>query len=119
MKKRRDIRNFYVNEDFIPFYEKYIEIMKRENSSVSEGIRDLIKSYVRLHEPGNPQQRLDVILIDKKAYRAPVFCGFRGCNGEADGYGVYVPSGQRLPLCGVHYRFACESSALWKVEKTK
>ena len=70
MQKRKDIRNFYIDEDFLLTYEKFKKIMERENVSVSEWIRTAIAEYVRLHEPWNPQQRLDTIMDLGKAYRA-------------------------------------------------
>lgn len=66
-------------------FKKLPEIADRENRSMTEIVVELIESYVRLHEPGNPQQRLDVIVRDGKAYHAdqctvcggkPVFMGF-------------------------------------------
>jgi hypothetical protein len=88
------------------------EILKREGSSLSEFFNEKLAEYVRLHRKGNPQQLIDVILFDKKAYHAPKFCEVRGCNGQASGFGIY--QGKRYVLCKAHFKVFADSPA-WKI----
>jgi hypothetical protein len=47
---------------------------------MSKFVMEKLAEYVRLHEPGNPQQRLDVVLKLGKAYHAPgPLCRARDC----------------------------------------
>lgn len=67
--------SFYGDQDFKPRWEKFLKICEREEtsdakSSASKHIRDFVEEYVMLHEPGNPQQRFDVLAKLGKAYRA-------------------------------------------------
>jgi len=55
---------FYYHHGFKPTVEKFLEICAREGKSPSEHIRKMIAEYVRVHEPGNPQKRLDRVLED-------------------------------------------------------
>jgi hypothetical protein len=45
------------------------ELLEREGSSLSQFLLAAIEEYYRLHEPGNPQQRLDTIVELGHAYR--------------------------------------------------
>ena len=100
MQKRRDIRNIYIDEDFAPVWDKFKKIMEREGSSVSKHLREHIANYVRLHEPGNPQQRLDTIVKIGSCYRV------NGCSvptcGEAGEYVVFK-NGVRVLYCERHF----------------
>jgi hypothetical protein len=80
------------------------EILKREGSSLSEFINEKIAEYVRLHRCGNPQQRIDIIMFNKSAYKAPKFCEIRGCSGQATGFGVYQKTGKKYALCKAHFK---------------
>ncbi len=115
-EKKRKERRFYVPDRYQILFEKLEAILKREESSLSEWIRDQAEPYVRLHEPGNPQQRLDIILIDKKSYKAPKFCGYRRCNREAVGFGVFLETGEKYPLCKMHFHLAKTDRKMWRVE---
>jgi len=52
MKKRRDIRNFYMDEDFIPVWSEFKKICQREDESISHKIRGFIARYVAVHREG-------------------------------------------------------------------
>jgi hypothetical protein len=67
----------YVPEEMKGLVKKAKEVFKRENKSLSEYLLNCLSGYVKLHEPGNPQQRLDTIIKIGKAYRAGccVDCG--------------------------------------------
>jgi hypothetical protein len=95
LEKRRDIRNFYVDQNFIPIYEKFKKIVEAERKSVSDKIRELLTEYVRLHEPGNPQQRLDTIFRIGHAYRAEGCCA---CAKPAD-VQAFTKEGLNLLYC--------------------
>ena len=58
MRKRADIRNFYVNDMFVPTWDEFIKICRREGESASEKIRDFVTRYVEVHGHGNPQMLL-------------------------------------------------------------
>jgi len=63
-------KTFYITPGRIETYQKLEEILKREAKSFSDWIFPYAEEYVRLHEPGNPQQRIDVIAELGKPYRA-------------------------------------------------
>ena len=57
--KRQDIRNFYMDEEFLPVWKKFRIICLREETSASEKIRGFIARYVATHDKGNPQMILE------------------------------------------------------------
>lgn len=88
-----------VTQARIPTYLKLKEILKRENANLSDLFFQFCEQYVRLHEPGNPQQRLDTIAKLGKAYRA-------GKCFECDKkpkFKVFYLGGKSLLLCEEHY----------------
>ena len=116
LNKKYPILHLYVSQTHKIIHDKLVDILDREGKSVSEWFFDQAEPYVRLHSLGNPQQRLDIILIDKKAYTAPKFCGFRGCNREAFGFAIYLQTDKRYPLCKFHYQLAMNDWKDWRVE---
>ena len=64
MSKDIPNKNFYWGHGYQETWEKFKEICRREGSTVSEKLREFVFDYVRVHEPGNPQLRLDVIMQD-------------------------------------------------------
>lgn len=58
MRKRRDIRNLYVPEEFAPVWNDFVVICEREGESASEKIRRMVSRYVLIHKEGNPQTQL-------------------------------------------------------------
>jgi len=104
MKERR----FYVPESFERILSQMEEILKREGSNLSKWIRQTIAEYVRQHEPGNPQQRLERYKDkDAKAYVAPKTCGF--CHRDATELLRFKPNCALVPLCLEHYRLLVRS----------
>ena len=71
-------KTFYIKPECQITITKLAEILEREGKSVSQWILDNAESYVRLHEPGNPQQTLTYIIKNGKPYRArtPSDCKF-------------------------------------------
>ena len=67
-------KRFYVPPEWEEVLKKLEEIVKRENRTFSEWVREAANSYVRLHEPGNPQQLLTTIMEIGHAYRANSCC---------------------------------------------
>lgn len=111
MKERR----FYVPESFERILEKMEEILRRDGSNLSKWIRHSITEYVRLHGPGNPQQRLERYEDpDAKAYVAPRGCGF--CHADATGVLRFVPKNMLVPVCPTHHRLLCRSPNYEKTE---
>ena len=55
-------------------FKKFAEIAERENKSMTQLITEFVENYVKLHDPGNPQQRLDTIMELGRAYRANECC---------------------------------------------
>ena len=92
-------------------------ILAREGSSLSKFIIEKFEEYYRLHEPGNPQQRLDTIMKLGKAYHAPKpICGFKHCFRDVVGVGVYVPNGKEYGLCTTHLDEAKElGPKVWRI----
>jgi hypothetical protein len=94
LQKRKDIRNFYLDETFIPIWNEFKEICSREGDSASNKIREFISRYVMVHSEGNPQ-----MLMDK-------FCGEirKGecffCHNQKDQlFKVAYVSGLVAPTC--------------------
>lgn len=72
---------YYSTEDE-SLVEKLKAILKREGSSLSEWFRKRARVYVPMHDPGNPQLRIDNICgIEGKA-----ICSLSSCHEDA----VYV-----------------------------
>jgi hypothetical protein len=93
-------------------------ILKREHSNFSQWVRDQTESYVRLHEPGNPQQRIDIILKIGKAYHAPSkICGFKDCMRDAIGAAIFLPRNETYGYCHKHLKEIKENCQVWKVLK--
>jgi hypothetical protein len=115
-KRRKRERRFYVPASFEHTFDLLQTILKREGSSLSRWVRDNAESYVRLHEPGNPQQRLDVIMKLGKAYHAPKpICGFKDCFRDVAGVGVFVQNGKEYGLCERHLKEAKEQGPkVWR-----
>ena len=85
-------------------FEKLAKIAERENRSMTKIIVEMVENYVRLHEPGNPQQRLDTMAKLGHAYHASMFgtCGFKDCHAKAVAKGMYLPTRKLYHLCDVH-----------------
>jgi len=71
-KRAPNFASFYVRNPVT--YEKLKEIARREGRSASSIINELIEEYIRKHEPGNPQLRLDRILEGKMDLTRPPNC---------------------------------------------
>ena len=87
---------FYFPKDSEHLFRRFKEIADREGRSMSEILEGLVREYVRIHEPGNPQKRLDMI-----------FWGENGsvprcseCGDPADR--VYRVKGQAFFRCKMH-----------------
>ncbi len=64
----------YIPEEAKGIIKTAKEIFKREKSSLSQFLIKSLIEYNRLHEPGNPQQRIDTILDIGHAFRAEACC---------------------------------------------
>ena len=77
-------------------WQKFKKIAEREGRSMSRILVSMIEEYVRVHEPGNPQKRLDMIFRGEKA---PVpRCS--ECGDPADR--VYRVKGHAFFRCKMH-----------------
>jgi tRNA-dihydrouridine synthase len=97
----------YLKPEDLHNFGKLKQIAKREGRPVAEVVRELVEGYVRLHEPGNPQQRLDVVLKTGKAYHAPSpICQVRDCMRNIDKVLAYRPSRKseykEVGMCAKH-----------------
>jgi hypothetical protein len=108
-------KSFYwsKNEEAKRLWKEVKEIAKREGKSVSQLIREFLESYARLHEPGNPQQRLDTVIRLGKKYVAPKVCDFQNCLRDAVAVGTY--HGEEYNLCQVHLKLLKDSPD-WKIK---
>jgi len=114
-KRKSRERRFYIPSSFENTFDLLQTILKREGSNFSRWVRDNAESYVRLHEPGNPQQRLDTILRLGKAYHAPSrICGFKDCMRDSVTVGVFVQNGKEYGLCKKHLTEAKDCKGSWK-----
>jgi hypothetical protein len=116
IRKKQKVRRFYVPESWEETLDTLEEILKREGSNLSKWIRQNGDHYVRLHEPGNPQQRLDMILKLGKAYHAegPI-CGFKDCLRDAVGVGLFIPEKRTVQMCPLHLGLVQEDHRNWKI----
>jgi len=103
-----------LKEDNRENYERLVDILDRENKSFSDFVFEHVASYVRLHEPGNPQQRLDTIIRLGKSYHAPTkICGFKDCKRVAVAVGLFKPNQKEYALCSRHLAEAKENRPSW------
>jgi len=82
--------HFYFPREFERLWETLDEIAKREGRSRSKILRECVEEYVRLHELGNPQTRLDVILDRGAPAKEPPRCSY--CSKPAT-YISYLKDG--------------------------
>jgi len=61
----------YIPQEHRIIFEKAKAIAKREGRSLSDLIRDLLRDYVRIHEPGNPQLPLTKFTGEEKLQEPP------------------------------------------------
>jgi hypothetical protein len=116
--RKKKERRFYVPATFENTFDMLQNILKREHSNFSQWVRDQTESYVRLHEPGNPQQRIDTILKIGKAYHAPgKICGFKDCMRDAIGVALFLPRNEEYGYCSKHLKHIKENCQVWKVLK--
>jgi len=114
-EKHKRLVQVYVNRAGSLLYENLKAILKREKKSFSSWVLENAESYVRLHEPGNPQQRLDTILRLGKAYHAPSrICGFKDCLRDSVAVGVFIQNGKGYGLCKKHLQEAKDCGRSWK-----
>lgn len=108
-KRKGKVRRFYVPVKFENTFDMLQSILKREGSNFSIWVRDQTERYVRLHEPGNPQQRIDTIIQLGKPYVAGQ-CG--DCNDKA----IYeaVLGTKRVFLCSFHFSRKKHKLTGWK-----
>jgi hypothetical protein len=109
-------KSFYwsKSEEAQRLWKEAKETAKREGKTMSQLIREFLEQYVQLHEPGNPQQRLDTIVRLGKKYVSPKVCGFKNCMRDAVALGIY--KGQHYPLCENHLRLVSDALE-WKIKK--
>lgn len=75
--------------------DKTKKLLEKEGSSLSQFLLSKIEEYYRLHEPGNPQQRLDTIAAIGHAYRAESCCV---CGKQAE-VQAFTEKGLNLLYC--------------------
>ena len=104
-----DKLTIYLDEETKKLIPKAKEIFSRENSSISEWFRKTLTEYVKLHEPGNPQQRLDTIMDLGKPYNA------HKCNmcDARPAFQCFVGKNPVL-LCETHFESQRKRLSGWK-----
>src|SRR5271157_614715 len=114
--KKTKVHRFYVPELEESMITALQEILKREGKSLSKWIRDNAEPYVRLHTPGNPQQRLDTILKLGKAYHANApICGFKDCLRESVALGLFIPENKKVHVCAFHLGAIEDNRRNWQI----
>jgi len=94
--------HLYVPREFSEIVKKAREIARREGRSLSKLVMDLLRDYVRVHEPGNPQ--LPLTRFVEGAERDKSVCSVEGCNNKAQ-FTVFLDRGkiiEKLQLCEEH-----------------
>jgi len=91
-------RKVYTNSEREITFQKLDQILEREGKNFSKWVFEQALPYVRLHEPGNPQQRLDVLSKLGKPYKAKscLECG-------AKPFVIAVKDDKRFYLCKEHF----------------
>ena len=119
-RKGKRERRFYVPKSFEAVFEKLETILKREGSNLSKWARQQAADYVRLHEPGNPQQPIERYLREKdaKPYVAPRKCAIVECPNNAVGTAIFKPDKTEWAFCKYHLREK-EFQPNWKVTDKK
>ena len=93
-------------EFLIPKAQK---IMAREGRTLSNWFLEELQRYVTVHDPGNPQQRIDTILELGKPYNA------NGCMECGKKPFVLANSGKkRVLLCKTHFEKLKRKLQGWK-----
>jgi len=64
----------YVPSDQVELLKRAKEIVRREGRSLSQLFIQFVREYVRQHEPGNPQLRLDRVLATGETKPEPIKC---------------------------------------------
>jgi len=94
----------YLKKEDLETWRILKEIAQREGKSIAQIVREQVESYVRLHEPGNPQQRLDTIIRLGKKYVAPKVCMVKDCMRDAVAVATYLNDGKDYFLCEEHLK---------------
>jgi len=89
----------YIPQEHRVIFEKAKAIARREGRSLSDLIRDLLRDYVRVHEPGNPQLPLTRFTGES---HDPNRCSVEGCDAPA-AYVVHL-EGRCIRVCMDHLR---------------
>ena len=63
--------HLYVPQEYAVIVEKARKIAKREGRSLSKLVMELLRDYVRVHEPGNPQLPLTRFTEERKREEPP------------------------------------------------
>ena len=92
--------HLYVPREFSEIVKKAREIARREGRSLSKLVMDLLRDYVRRHEPGNPQLPLTRFTGESKDGK----CSVEGCDEPAQ-FIVFLDHGkiiEKLRVCEEH-----------------
>ncbi|RLG90020.1 MAG: hypothetical protein DRO36_06790 [Candidatus Hecatellales archaeon] len=103
---RNNVGQRFILKVYIPasFYQTVVKarmIAKREGRSLSDLIRELLRDYVRRHEPGNPQLPLSRFIEKSEDSRR---CSVEGCD-ELAAYQVFLDRGrviEKMHVCEEH-----------------
>jgi len=63
--------HLYVPQEYSEIVKKAKKIARREGRSISKLVMDLLRDYVRVHEPGNPQLPLTRFTGESKPEEPP------------------------------------------------
>lgn len=91
-------RIIYEPKNFEHTMKKMQDILKREGKTFSGWVREQVRLYVKLHEPGNPQQRIDTMAKLGTPYKAN---SCQMCSRKPVMSGV--KNGMWLGYCKVHW----------------
>ena len=106
------VRNIYVKKEDECTLLSLEGILRREGNSFSEWVRRQVKEYVRLHEPGNPQQTVTRYIECGKPYVAPGKCAYCPRDGVVTGE---FRDGKKYRLCRTHAA-QFKRDGRWRIE---
>ena len=110
MQKHWEIKNFRIDESFMPIWTEFRQICVREGDTASDKIREFIMRYVMVHSEGNPQLRLEKFMLNLPKHE------YFYCHGHFDRLKkVKYKSGLIAPTCDTCLSLPAQRNCILKV----
>ena len=110
MQKHWEIKNFRIDESFMPIWTEFRQICMREGDTASDKIREFIMRYVMVHSEGNPQLLLEKFMLNLPKHE----CFY--CHGHFDRLKkVKYKSGLIAPTCDTCLSLPAQRNCILRV----